>query len=72
MVNDFNTKILKDIEKKSINRNINNKINKGENKINNFNVNKFFEMKKDNLGLKNQNSFKSEINLLEADKYSVN
>ena len=72
MVNDFNTKLLKDIERKSINRNINTKINKGENTINKFNVNKFFEMKKDNLGLKNQNSFKSEINLLEADKYSVN
>ena len=73
MVNDFNTKFLKGVDKKAINRNINNKNNKGDNnKINNFNVNKFVDINRNNFGIKNQNSFKSETNLLEVDKYSLN
>ena len=73
MVNDFNTKLLKGVDKKAINRNMNNKNNKADNnKINNFNVNKFVDINRNNLGIKNQNSFKSETNLLEVDKYSLN
>ena len=73
MVNDFNTKLLKGVDKKAINRNMNNKNNKGDNnKINNFNVNKFVDINRNNFGIKNQNSFKSETNLLEVDKYSLN
>ena len=68
MANDFNSKFLKGIEKKAIAGNTINKNNYGDNKINNINMNKYVDNKMpNNFGFKNQNSFKSENNLLEVD-----
>ena len=66
MANDFNTKFLKGVEKKTI---IDVGPSKGgiENKSNN--TNKFIELNKitTNIATKTQNNFKNEFNLLEGD-----
>ena len=70
MANDFNSKFLKGVEKKSI-------IEGGplkngvETKINN--VNKFIELNKitTNVATKTQNNFKNEINLLAGDNNNL-
>ena len=70
MANDFNSKFLKEVEKKNINGNIINKNNFAENNnlnLNaNVNVNKFIDLQKitTNLATKTQNNFKGEVNLL--------
>ena len=70
MANDFNSKFLKGVEKKSITGNIINKNNFAENNnlnLNaNVNVNKFIDLQKitTNLATKTQNNFKGEVNLL--------
>ena len=70
MANDFNNKFLKGVEKRILNSNTMNK----ENKINNSNMNKYIDINKiaTNLGMKNQNSLKSENNLLEDNKNIIN
>ena len=70
MANDFNNKFLKGVEKRILNSNTMNK----ENKINNSNMNKYVDINKitTNLGMKNQNSLKSENNLLEDNKNIIN
>ena len=67
MANDFNNKFLKGVEKKTINGNIINKNNFGENT--NINMNKYIELNKitTNLAVKTQNIFKSDANLLAND-----
>ena len=66
MANDFNNKFLKGVEKRTFNSNVLNKNNYGDNKINNAN-NKNVEINKiiTNFGMKNQNNFKCETNVLE-------
>ena len=70
IANDFNSKFLKGVEKKTITGNIMNKNNFAENNnlnLNaNVNVNKFIDLQKitTNLATKTQNNFKGEVNLL--------
>ena len=72
MANDFNSKFLKGVEKKTINGNIMNKNNFGENSnlnMNNINMNKYIDLNKitTNNAIKTQNNFKGDINLLVND-----
>ena len=72
MANDFNSKFLKGVEKKTINGNIMNKNNFGENSnlnMNNINMNKFIDLNKitTNTAVKTQNNFRGDINLLVND-----
>ena len=73
MANDFNSKFLKEVEKKNINGNIINKNNFGEiNNLNmntNNNLNKYIDLHKitTNIPVKAQNNFKGEVNLLAKD-----
>ena len=68
MANDFNSKFLKGVEKKTITGNIMNKNTFGENNnLNvNMNLNKFIELNKitTNTAIKTQNNFKGDVNLL--------
>ena len=69
MANDFNSKFLKGVEKKTINGNIMNKNNFGENSnlnMNNINMNKYIDLNKitTNTAVKTQNNFRGDINLL--------
>ena len=68
MANDFNSKFLKGVEKKTITGNIMNKNSFGENNnLNmNMNLNKFIELNKitTNTAIKTQNNFKGDVNLL--------
>ena len=67
MANDFNNKFLKGVEKKTINGNIINKNNFGENT--NLNMNKYIDLNKitTNTAIKTQNLFKGDVNLLAND-----
>ena len=72
MANDFNSKFLKGVEKKTINGNIMNKNNFGENSnlnMNNINMNKYIDLNKitTNTAVKTQNNFRGDINLLVND-----
>ena len=72
MANDFNSKFLKGVEKKTINGNIMNKNNFGENSnlnMNNNNMNKYIDLNKitTNTAVKTQNNFRRDINLLVND-----
>ena len=72
MANDFNSKFLKGVEKKTITGNIMNKNNFGENSninVNNINMNKYIDLNKitTNNAIKTQNNFKGDINLLVND-----
>ena len=72
MANDFNSKFLKGVEKKTINGNIMNKNNFGENSnlnMNNINMNKYIDLNKitTNNAVKTQNNFRGDINLLVND-----
>ena len=72
MANDFNSKFLKGVEKKTINGNIMNKNNFGENSnlnMNNINMNKYIDSNKitTNTAVKTQNNFRGDINLLVND-----
>ena len=72
MANDFNSKFLKGVEKKTINGNIMNKNNFGENSnlnMNNNNMNKYIDLNKitANTAVKTQNNFRRDINLLVND-----
>ena len=72
MANDFNSKFLKGVEKKTINGNIMNKNNFGENSnlnMNNINMNKYIDLNKitTNNAIKTQNNFRGDINLLVND-----
>ena len=72
MANDFNSKFLKGVEKKTISGNIMNKNNFGENSninVNNINMNKYIDLNKitTNNAIKTQNNFKGDINLLVND-----
>ena len=72
MANDFNSKFLKRVEKKTINGNIMNKNNFGENSnlnMNNINMNKYIDLNKitTNTAVKTQNNFRGDINLLVND-----
>ena len=72
MANDFNSKFLKGVEKKTINENIMNKNNFGENSnlnMNNINMNKYIDLNKitTNTAVKTQNNFRGDINLLVND-----
>ena len=75
MANDFNSKFLKGVEKKTINGNIMNKNNFGENSnlnMNNINMNKYIDLNKitTNTAVKTQNNFRGDINLLVNDNNS--
>ena len=72
MANDFNSKFLKGVEKKTISGNIINKNNFGENSnlnMNNINMNKYIDLNKitTNTAVKTQNNFRGDINLLVND-----
>jgi hypothetical protein len=72
MANDFNSKFLKGVEKKTITGNIMNKNNFGENSninVNNINMNKYIDLNKitTNNAIKTQNNFKGDINLIVND-----
>ena len=76
MANDFNSKFLKGVEKKTINGNKKKKNNFGENSnlnMNNINMNKYIDLNKitTNTAVKTQNNFRGDINLLVNDNMTM-